>query len=237
MTKLGVLTPSSNTALELMVPKMIVGLPGVSAHFSRFRVERIGLDKNADAQFDRTEILHAARLLSHAKVDVIGWLGTAASWRGFQNDQVLCSQIFEELEIPGDSAVLALNRILRRSSLQRLGLITPYTNDVTEAIAAQYRENGWEVVDTFSAGLSTNFDFALVTEQQLFDACERMVNSGAEVIVTMCTNMVSPQLAEKVEKTFGVYYLDSMTAGVAGLLETANSELTLKGWGRLFEAH
>lgn len=41
--KLGMLTPSSNTALEPITSAMVSGLPNVSAHFSRFTVTEISL--------------------------------------------------------------------------------------------------------------------------------------------------------------------------------------------------
>ena len=74
------LTPSSNTALEPITQAMVAGLPEVSAHFSRFKVTEIALSDSALAQFDDSEILRAAELLAHAKVDVIGWNGTSSKW-------------------------------------------------------------------------------------------------------------------------------------------------------------
>ena len=50
--RLGMLTPSSNTVLEPVTAAMVAGLPGVSAHFSRFRVTEIALTGDALAQFD-----------------------------------------------------------------------------------------------------------------------------------------------------------------------------------------
>ena len=80
--RLGVLTPSSNTALEPLTSAIVAGLPGVSAHFSRFKVTEISLSPDALGQFDDSKILAAAELLADAKVDVIGWSGTAAGWKG-----------------------------------------------------------------------------------------------------------------------------------------------------------
>ena len=51
-TLLGMLTPSSNTALEPITSAMVAGLPNVSAHFSRFKVTEIALSSDALAQFD-----------------------------------------------------------------------------------------------------------------------------------------------------------------------------------------
>src|SRR6202012_4181159 len=83
MTRLGMLTPSSNTALEPITYAMLAGVENVSVHFSRFKVTEIALSEAALRQFDDSEILRAAELLAHAKVDVVAWNGTSASWLGF----------------------------------------------------------------------------------------------------------------------------------------------------------
>ena len=43
-TRLGMLTPSSNSVLEPVTYAMLADAPGTSAHFSRFRVTEIALD-------------------------------------------------------------------------------------------------------------------------------------------------------------------------------------------------
>src|SRR5258705_12714275 len=81
--RLGMLTPSSNTVLEPVSTAMVAELPSVSVHFGRFKVTEIALSEQALKQFDDTETLRAAELLADAKVDVIAWNGTSASWLGF----------------------------------------------------------------------------------------------------------------------------------------------------------
>ena len=83
---LGMLTPSSNTALEPLTSAIVAGLPEVSAHFGRFRVRRIALSDDALAQFEIGPMLAAAELLADAKVDVICWNGTSAGWLGLDAD-------------------------------------------------------------------------------------------------------------------------------------------------------
>src|SRR5512140_1072347 len=107
MTKrvlLGMLTPSSNTKLEPITTAMIAELPEVSAHFSRFKVTEIALSGDALAQFDSDEILRAAELLAHARVDAIGWNGTSSGWLGFDADVRLCERIVTATGIPASTS-------------------------------------------------------------------------------------------------------------------------------------
>jgi len=52
MTRLGMLTPSSNTALEPITCAMLNGVTDISVHFSRFRVTEIALSESSQRQFD-----------------------------------------------------------------------------------------------------------------------------------------------------------------------------------------
>ena len=59
-TRLGMLTPSSNSVLEPATAHLLAGHAGVSAHFARFRVTEIGLSPAALDQFDPEPILARA---------------------------------------------------------------------------------------------------------------------------------------------------------------------------------
>ena len=141
-TRLGMLTPSSNTALEPITCAMLAGVSDVTAHFSRFKVTEIALSDTALQQFDDTEILRAAELVAHAKVDIIAWNGTSASWLGFDRDEHLCERITASTGIKACTTVLAYRDLLRRLGAQRIGLVTPYTADVQDKIIANWDSQG-----------------------------------------------------------------------------------------------
>ena len=164
---LGMLTPSSNTVLEPVTTAMLAGLPETSAHFGRFKVTEIALTREALGQFDDSEILGAAELLSHANVGVIGWSGTSASWRGFDTDEALCRRITEATGIPACTSVLALNELFARLGVRRFGLVTPYLDDVQGRIIANYAAAGLECVAERHLGLRDNFSFSEVDADTL----------------------------------------------------------------------
>src|SRR5436190_7018867 len=156
---IGVLTPSSNTALEPLTAAMLAGVPGVSAHFSRFPVTEISLRDASLRQFDDARILDAARLLAHARVDVICWSGTSASWLGFEKDEQLCARITDATGIPATTSVLALNELLAARGVRTLGLVSPYVEDVQQRIMANYAGMGIACVAEQHLDLSVNFAF------------------------------------------------------------------------------
>jgi len=233
--RLGVLTPSSNTALEPLTSAIVAGLPGCSAHFARFKVTEISLAPQALAQFDDSKILAAAELLADAKVDAIGWSGTSSGWLGFDADQRLCERVTACTGIPATTAVLALNELLTQRSIQRLALVTPYTADVQQRIVDNYRSIGVEVVAERHLDIRVNHAFALVEPAVLLQQMRDVSAAGPQAITTFCTNLRAAQLAPTIEAECDVPLLDTVSTTVWGLLRVAGADaVAVRGWGRMF---
>lgn len=234
--RLGVLTPSSNTALEPLTSAQVAAVPGGSAHFSRFTVTEIALSSQALGQFDDSKILAAAELLADAKVDAIGWSGTASGWLGFESDVRLCERITQRTGIRATTAVLALNELMARRGITRLGLVTPYTGDVQQRIIDNYRNIGIEVVAERHLGIRVNHDFALVEPARLQALMREVAQEGAPgALTTFCTNLRAAPLAEAVEKELGIPLLDTVSTTVWGLLRAVGADpAAVRGWGQLF---
>jgi maleate isomerase len=233
--RLGVLTPSSNTALEPLTSALAAAIPGCSAHFSRFKVTEIALSTQALGQFDDSKILAAAELLADAEVDVIGWSGTSSGWLGFDADRRLVERIRERTGIPATTAVLALNDLLALRGVKRLALVTPYTADVQQKIVDNYRSIGIEVVAERHLGIRVNHDFALVEPERLMALMREVAASRPEAITTFCTNLRAAPLAEAVEAELDIPLLDTVSTTVWGQLRAAGADpAQVKGWGGLF---
>jgi maleate isomerase len=233
--RIGVLTPSSNTALEPLTSAMLAGVPGCSAHFSRFKVTEIGLSPAALGQFDDARILSAAELLADAKVHVIGWSGTSSGWLGFDADRRLVERIQAATGIPATTAVLALNELLALRGIERLALVTPYTADVQQRIIDNYRSIGIEVVAERHLGIAVNHDFAAVTPERLGKLVREVCAADPQAITTFCTNLRAAPLATALENELGIPLLDTVSTGVWGQLQCAGADPTLvHGWGSLF---
>ena len=234
---LGMLTPSSNTTLEPVTTAMLADLAEASAHFGRFKVTEIALTEQALGQFDDREILGAAELLSHAKVGVIGWSGTAASWRGFDTDEALCRRITEATGIPACTSVLALNELFARLCVRRFGLVTPYLDEVQAKIIANYAAAGYACVAERHLGLRDNFSFSEVDADALCAMVREVAVARPEAIVILCTNLRGGPLVAELEAELGIPILDSVATVVWKSLQLAGADpRRVRGWGRLFEA-
>lgn len=232
---LGMLTPSSNTVLEPVTTAMLAGLPEVSAHFSRFKVTEIALSESALAQFDDSEILRAAELLAHAKVNVIAWNGTSSGWLGFERDVRLCERIRAATGIAACTAMLALNELLELAGARRIGFVTPYRDDVQARIDANYAKAGFQVVAERHLGIQDNFAFSEITAEAMRAMTAEVAAARPDAIAIVCTNMRAAPLAAELEARHGITIHDTVATTVWKSLKIAGVDpARVRGWGRMF---
>ncbi|ORY67234.1 putative Asp/Glu racemase [Pseudomassariella vexata] len=238
--RLGILVPSSNTALEPLTTAIVSSLaPLVTVHFSRFPVTKISLDPTALSQFNTNgPILSAARLLTDANVDVIGWSGTSGGWLGFDEDEKLCQAITDAFGVPATTSTLALNRALDSLGVKTFGLVTPYLDDVQARIIETYSKAGYEVVAESHLGVSENVKIADIDEATLDRQVKEVMEKGkggVKAVSTFCTNLIAAQRAVRWEEEYGVPVLDTVATVIWDMLRLKGwARGTVKGWGEMF---
>lgn len=235
---LGMLTPSSNTVLEPMTAAMLSGIANVSAHFGRFRVTEISLDRRALQQFHNEPMLAASDLLADARVRCICWNGASAGWLGFERDEALCAAITERTGILACSSVLALNEIFERTRVRRFGLVTPYVDAIQSKIIENYRAHGYQCTSERHLGEHVNFAFSEVSEETLEEILREVAQEGQpDAIVIFCTNLRGAAIASKMEEELGIPVYDMVQTAVWKSFIVAGADpADVKGWGQLFQA-
>ncbi|MDH2401235.1 aspartate/glutamate racemase family protein [Bradyrhizobium sp. SSUT18] len=231
------LTPSSNSVLEPVTCAMLAGAPGISAHFSRFRVTEIALDAQALDQFDPSRMLPMADLLADAKVDAVAWNGTSASWLGIERDRSLCEAISARTGKPATTSTLACIDAVRSSGAQRVGFVTPYTDDVQLRIGKVWASDGIACHAERHLGLRDNFSFGEVKPAEIADMIRAVAAEGCDAIVILCTNMDGAAITEALERELNVLILDSVAVTLWRTLLLAKADpRLLSGWGRVFQS-
>jgi maleate isomerase len=237
MPRIGMLTPSSNTVLEPATYAMLADVPGVTAHFARFKVTEIALNQTALDQFDVAPILRAAELLAHAKCDVIVWNGTSAGWLGFGRDEALVAAIEGASGIRAATCVLGYRTLFRRLGIHRVGLVTPYTTDVQERIASNWAASGFACTAERHCSVSENFAFAEIGEDRIEAMCRDVAKAGCEAIAILCTNMRGAAVATRLERELDLPVLDSVAVSLWASFDALGADKSpLKPWGRVFAA-
>ena len=234
--RIGMLTPSSNTVVEPLVAAMLADVPEATAHTSRLRVTEISLQDGSRSQFEPESMLAAAELLADARVHVMGWNGTSASWLGFDLDRRLFETMTERFGVPSTSAVLAVNELIDEVGARRLAMLTPYVDEVQARIIAQYRDAGYDCIAERHTGERVNYAFAEIGDDVIVRLIREIAAEGPEAIIVMCTNMRAAHLVATLEQELDVPIIDSLAAYVWKALRLAGVDTArITGWGRIFQ--
>jgi maleate isomerase len=232
---LGMLTPSSNTTLEPVTARMLEDLPEVTAHFGRFRVTEISLAEQALGQFQLEPMLAASELLADARCHSICWNGTSAGWLGFERDRELCRAIEARTGIRACSSVLAIDEIFHATGVKRFGMVSPYTDDIVDAIRCNFGREGFELTAERHCGIKVNFDFSEIEPQTIAAMIRDVARERLQAIIVLCTNMDGASLTEELEREIGIPVYDTIACAVwASLRNVGVRPDRVKGWGRLF---
>ena len=232
-TRIGMIVPSSNTCLEPQTYRILGDRDDVTIHFTRIPVVRIALDDSSDRQFDPAVMREAARLLATADVDVIAWNGTSGSWLGSGHDRELVHEITDATGIPATTSTLAYLEAFRAFGTERIGLFTPYTEDVNRAVIASYEGDGIKTVDHRFLGLSDNESFGRVTDGEMRPGSLELAAAAPDALVYLCTNLYGANIAAEIEAGTGVPVLDSVAVTLWHCLKLAGAPLLPPRWGRL----
>lgn len=234
--RIGMLTPSSNTMLEPVTYKIVQDVPDLTVHFSRISVTQIALSETSNSQFEFEKMKASAQLLADAKVDLLVWNGTSASWLGLDNDYQLCSKIEEQLGIKMVTSSIAIIEAFKALNVRKVGLVTPYTADVSREIVKQYESLGLDVASEQYAGLTVNHDFALVSEQQTTEMIELCKDHQVEGVAVVCTNLNAASVVKGAEEK-GIVVIDSISATLWYAMKVIGMDRSKLAdqWGTLFK--
>ena len=233
MTRIGLLTPSSNTVLEPASWELARTIRDLSLHIARFKVTEIALADTALRQFDPQPMTAAAELLGDAKVDVITWNGTSASWLGLDADHRLQQMIEDRTGIRTTTAILSLFDLFRAQAIRRIGLVTPYTTEVQARIAEVYGHEQIEVIAESHLGIRDNVSFGLVDAATLDRQVAEVARARPDAIVILCTNIAGAPHVTRWEAEHGVAVLDSVAVTLHGALKAVGRDEGLGNAGRL----
>lgn len=231
VSRIGMIVPSSNTCLESTTYQMLDGRADVSVHFTRVQVGRVGLDGASDAQFDTAGMESAAALLATADVDVIAWNGTAGSWLGTAHDRAITDAITAATGVRALTSTQAYMAVFGALGVRRLGIVTPYPDDMNAKIGECYGDEGITVTAAHGFGLTETTDIARIRPEELLAPTREVAHSKPDAIAYVCTNLHGANAVETAEAEIMLPVLDSVAVTLAACLAAVGADPLNPRWG------
>jgi maleate isomerase len=200
---IGLLVPSSDTVME---PDLWGRIPeNIHLHVARMYMESTtvaGEEKMLDDELEPA----AHRIRSVEPELVIFGCTSAAALRGLDGDADIASRVEN---ITGGKCITVIQAVfaeLNKVNPERLLLITPYLEDVTERLRRTFVEAGQPVVETDFLGLDSDLDIAAVSPEeikQFVSRAAKRTEPAPDCVFISCTTFRAFEVAEELEKELG----------------------------------
>ncbi|WP_305988278.1 Asp/Glu racemase [Roseibium sp. MMSF_3544] len=178
----------------------------------------------------------AALLPGHRALDVIGYACTSASTViGSAAVERAIRQAHPDASVtnPAVAVVTALNHL----AVEKVGVVSPYVADVSEAVCELLRAEGLDPVTVGSFDQSEEAVVARITPQSVQNAVHQVGNEpDVQAVFASCTNLRTFPVIEACEQLLGKPVISSNLALAWHMMTLAGLETRGKGPGRLFNS-
>ena len=225
--KLGLIVPSWNTVMEYETQRMAVN--GTSVHSMRISHTA---DTEENVIWMGTQVPAAAKLLAHAKVDVICYGCTGGGFiKGQGYDQQLSEEIKAATGIPGTTTIVGVTDALRVFGATKVCFASPYEPWLNEKLRVFLGQSGFDVLAI--QGLGTQAHSTIKPEE--VEALVMSVDKPeADAIFISCTNFGTLDIIESLEKKLRKPVVTSNSASMWKMMRMVGDESAVPGGGRLF---
>jgi len=214
--RVGLMIPSSNTMMEV---DFTHGLPpDTTLHTARMYME----DTTAEGEYRMLDefAMPAARDLGTARPDVVVFGCTSAgALRGNEYDDELCQRISEATNAVTVSTIRSVRHAIESSGATRIGIITPYVDELNDKIKASVEADGVQVVRIAGLGMTENFEIARIDHDTIVDfAAESLGGVDIELVFASCTNFGAVAAIPAIGERLGLPVISSNQAVLAATI-------------------
>lgn len=224
----GVVLPSNNTVLDA---ELAVMLPSWLTR-SVSRIEATGADAEALLSMSAAACRAADELVaSGVGLILYGCLSTSLA-RGISWDQEFSAAIEARTGRPCVTAADATVRAIRRVGASRIGLVTPYPEDIDRLLPPFLADRGIEVAAHASLRIS---DIDEVGRREPSEVSElgRSLDGAFDALVVLATDLRTVAVIEELERDLGIPVVTTNQALARSVLDTLAGGAAVFGYGSL----
>jgi maleate isomerase len=211
--RVGVIVPSSNTTVEA---DFVRALPaGVTIHAARMFLAETTAEAERRMIYDHVPI--AVADLATLRPHVVAFACTSGgAVLGAEGEAKLIGDIARETGATVVSTNDAVGTAIERQGRQqRIAVLTPYIDELNQAIRAGLERRGLTVVHIAGLGITDNFGICSVTPPEILAFAEReLTDRTFDLLFVSCTNFRAVEARPLLQRRFGVPVVTSNQATI-----------------------
>jgi maleate isomerase len=230
--RIGLVVPATDQVSEVAFAEMLRG-HAVSMVVSRVAFENPVVMATLSRMVD--DLTRAtALLLPGGRIDVVAFSCTSGTVAAGV-DAVARAIRAAKPGIPFTTPITAAVKAFRRLGARRIAVLTPYVDEVNDAIRGFLTAAGLEVVEFGSFHLRTEQEIASVPPQAIIAAGRSIAVAGADALFVSCTGLQAHAAIAALEGATGRPVVTSNQAQVWEALSLFGYARPVLGYGRLLE--
>ena len=231
--RIGLVVPATDQVSEAAFSEMLAGHP-VSIVASRVAFENPVVMATLSRMVD--DLSRAtALLLPGGRIDVVAFSCTSGTVAAGV-DRVARAIDAAKPGIPFTTPITAAVAAFRHLRVRRIAVLTPYIDEVNEAIRGFLEAAGLEVVEFGSFHLRTEQEIASVPPETIVAAGRSIAGPDAEALFISCTGLQGHAAIATLEAATGRPVVTSNQAQVWEALSRLRYGRPVHGYGRLLES-
>lgn len=233
--RIGLIVPASNTSCEPEMSKLCPEGIAVIATRISFSPTLAGLKAMLG------EVSEAAELLAaEGNSDVIAFCCTVGSiLEGKGYDELVISEIKERTGILATTTGTAVAQALNHLQVRRVGVVTPYTEDINQVEKRALESLGFSVesietlYDERSCGPFSNMVIAGFSGEQVYRLAKSLGSADVDGLLISCTNLRCVDIVRFLEADIGKPVVTSNQAAMWAALRLLGVRPYVPGFGKL----
>lgn len=178
----------------------------------------------------------AELILPGEKLDAIAYSCTAAS--ALIGDDVVSDALqAAKSDCPVVTPTSAALHAFTMLDLRKISVLTPYTKEVTQALADYFESRGPTIMSAACFGLSDDREMARIEPDEIHSAAVEACHPAAQGLFISCTGLRAASVAQRIEDQLGKPVITSNQAMFWRTIRQAGCDLPVAGYGRLLTLH
>ncbi len=223
----GLLIPSTNTTVEMECRLLPMDY---QAHVGRLK----STSASPFAPSRDEDIDYQAQLLGSARVELVILVQTSASLFADDYDAVVTRRMSAGAGVPAISSAQAVGRAVRALGARRVGIVSPYSEDVNTRAARYFAaKHGLETVALKGFAATESYAIGQLGPENARDAFACMDRTEIEVFVVAGGNFPTMTSIEAWEREFHKPVVTTNQASFWAMLRAFDGYEGVAGFGRL----
>lgn len=130
--------------------------------------------------------------------------------------------------------ITAAIKALRKLNLNKISIFTPYTNEINNSVVEYFKNENFEINELSYFDIPSDLDIGKVDHKYLFDVLSKIDVSDSDALFVSCTALPVLSLINDLEKKLGKFVVSSNQALIWDSLNQVNSNISVVGYGKLF---